>query len=953
MLLSVWTLGMYAVPAKPGLKKTLTLADGSTVEAMLVGDEWGNYWRADDGRAFVFDKKAGGKEVFRLADANLIQREAKKLRNQVNSKRMLKAPIQNVGNFTNLSGEKKCLIILVNFQNATFSGSDPKATFERIANEENFVEGNFKGSMFDYFKAQSNGQFLLNFDVVGPVTVENNYEYYGQNISSTSNNDKYAAQMVQEAVKLADPYVNYADYDWDDDGFVDQVYVVYAGKGAADGGEANTIWPHAWDLNSAQYFGRCTEGPQLLDGVYVNRYACGGELNGSTGELGGIGTMCHEFSHCLGYPDFYDTDYSGGPGMGYWDLMDQGSYNGGGYQPAGYTGYERWVVGWSEPIELKSRQTVTGMGALQEYGDYYIIYNPGNNNEYYMLENRQKVGWDSSLYGSGLLIIHVDYDATAWSNNGPNDDPDHQRFTYVPADNSYRRQYYSDIEGDLWPNGSNNSFSNSSTPAATLFNQNTDGTYYLNYEVNDITQNSDGTISFNFGAPEELTLAFNKAEVNATMGEEFTPPTLSSTPAEVLSTINVVYSSSDENVATVDASTGEVTLRSAGTTVIKASFEGNLDYTSAEAQYVLNVSLWNDGDNHRYVLVTDVSELTEGDKIVIVQKDEKYALSTTQQTNNRKGVSFIFQPDGSIIPNMDDVAIIELGTATYGTVSGWTLRILNGDTKGYLTSASSSSNLLRTKEDVDANAIATISIDDNNATIQFQGKYNRNLIRYNPNNNNPLFACYGTSSTTGSLPNIYRRVEVVNVDVSDVKYASLYYSDKNLKVPAGLEARTYKVEGGALGISHTYATGEVIPAGTAVVLYGDANSYRMEVTDKDGTADTNNLLLGKDEDGLTTAAGDVYFYMLTTKDGANPGFYWGADDGAAFTTLAHKAYLAVDKNQASAANAFIFDTATGISAINTDTDKNQVVYDLQGRRMMQTNLPKGVYIVNGKKTVIK
>ncbi len=957
LLLSVLAVGMYAVPAKPGLKKMLTLADGSTIEAQLVGDEWGNYWRTDDGRAFVFDKRAGGQEIYRLADANLIQREAKKLRDQANSQRTRRAPIQKVGSFTELSGTKRCLIILVNFQNATFSGSDPNGTFQKIANQPNFVEGNFKGSMADYFRAQSNNIFNLEFDVVGPVTVENDWEYYGENVSSSSNSDKYAARMVQEAMILADEYVDYSDYDWDGDGSVDQVYVVYAGKGAADGGDALTIWPHAWDLMSAYYYGRCEEGDYngalYRDDVWLSRYACGGELNGQTGETAGIGTMCHEFSHCLGYPDFYDTDYSGGPGMGYWDLMDQGSYNDNGYQPAGYTGYERWVVGWSEPIELKYRQQVTGMGALQEYGDYYIMYNPANNNEYYMLENRQKVGWDSSLYGSGLLIIHVDYDAGVWAANGPNDDPNHQRFVYVPADNSHVRRYYSDLQGDLWPWGTNNSFSKNSTPAASLYNQNTDDTYYLNYEVNDITQNADGTISFNFVGPDNLVLTFSQDVVNATMGEDFTTPTLSSTPAEAIDVITITYSSSDETVATVDATTGAVTLTGSGTTVITATFTGNDDYSYTEAQYTLNVALWDDGDNYRYVLVTDADELTEGDKIVIVHNLYKQALGVTQNNNNRSGVAFEFEADGSIKPDMSQVAIIELGKGTYGTTEGWTMRVLNGEKRGYLTSASSTSNSLKTRDDVVAAALADISIADNSATIDFKGSYNRKRVRYDPNNNNPIFACYPKSSNTGYLPQIYRRTEVVNVDVTALKYASVYYSDKSLKVPADLEARTYKVEGGTLSISHTYAAGEVIPAGTAVVLYGDAGHYLVEVTAKEGTADTDNLLLGKDEDGMTTADGDVYFYMLTTKNGENPGFYWGADQGAAFLTRAHKAYLAVDKTTAASANAFIFDTATGINTVNSENGSEQTVYDLQGRRVTGFNLPKGVYIVNGKKTVIK
>ena len=223
--------------------------------------------------------------------------------------------------------------------------------------------------------------------------------------------------MVIEACKKADSSVNFADYDWDGDGYVDQVYVVYAGKGEADGGASTTIWPHEWSLSSASYYGDGS-GTLTLDGVKIDTYACGGELNGSTGTIAGIGTMCHEFSHCLGYPDFYDTDYSGGQGMGEWDLMDSGSYNGkwngghsdwpemnAGYEPAGYTAFERWCAGWIEPIVLSDPQKITNMkpmggtqeGGIVDHGDAYVIYMPGSKKtiegEYYMLENRQQAGW--------------------------------------------------------------------------------------------------------------------------------------------------------------------------------------------------------------------------------------------------------------------------------------------------------------------------------------------------------------------------------------------------------------------------------------------------------------------------------------------------------------------------------------------------------------------------------
>ncbi len=489
----------FAVPAKPGLTRMLTLSDGRTVSAVLVGDEHGHFWRGADGKSYHL---IAGTDTYQEVDGQEIIQKAKQRRAQANQRRMKRMAPQKIGSVGSITGDKKGLIILVNFKDKSFTAS--QNDFYKLANQVNYISGNYKGSMYDYFYAQSDGQFRLTFDVVGPYTVSQNCAYYGGNDSE--GNDEHPAEMVIEALKLANGDVNYANYDWDGDGTVEQVYVVYAGKGEADGGAASTIWPHEYDLNSAKYFGD-GDGRQRLDNVYINTYACGGEQNGSTGATAGIGTMCHEFSHCLGYPDFYDTDYSGGQGMFQWDLMDSGSYNGDGYQPAGYTSYERWVAGWKEPIELVNTQTVSNMKALQTTGsDAYIIYNKGNRNEYYLLENRQKTGWDTSLPGKGLLILHVDYNATAWANNKPNDDPSHQRMTWVAADNQYQyttyqgSKYYTEAgaKNDPFPYGNKNSFGKNTTPAATLYNNNSDGTNYLDSSVENITQNSDGTISFLF-----------------------------------------------------------------------------------------------------------------------------------------------------------------------------------------------------------------------------------------------------------------------------------------------------------------------------------------------------------------------------------------------------------------------------------------------------------------------
>ena len=500
MLVSLLLLAMvtFAVPAKPGIKRLLTLTDGTTVSATLVGDEHAHYWLGEDGRAY----QSAEDGVYQSVDLKAVKQRAAVRRSAANQRRVQRLAPKKVGTVGSITGDKKGIIILVNFKDKSFTAT--QSDFNKLANQVNYNSGNYKGSMYDYFYAQSDGQFRLTFDVVGPYTVSQNCSYYGGNDSE--GNDEHPAEMVIEAIKLADADVNFADYDWDGDKIVDQVYVVYAGKGEADGGADNTIWPHEYDLNSAKYYGDGA-GPQTLDGVKINTYACGGEQNGSTGATAGIGTMCHEFSHCLGYPDFYDTDYSGGQGMFSWDLMDNGSYNGNGYRPAGYTSYERWVAGWKTPTELVNTQSISNMKALQTTGsDTYIIYNKGNSNEYYLLENRQKTGWDTDLPGAGLLILHVDYSSSAWSNNTPNDDPSHQRMTWVPADNEYQyttykgTKYYTEAgaANDPFPYGNINAFGKTTTPAATLYNKNSDNTYYLDSSVENITQNSDGTISFLF-----------------------------------------------------------------------------------------------------------------------------------------------------------------------------------------------------------------------------------------------------------------------------------------------------------------------------------------------------------------------------------------------------------------------------------------------------------------------
>lgn len=485
---------MLAVPAKRGLWRTLQLTDGSTVRAMLVGDEHAHFWQDADGNTY---RSADGVTYQKIDRAQVVA-AAKARRVKANAAR-LKVAKRAAKDTKIFQGSRRGLIILVQFSDKKFSMTDPKAFYNRFANELNFNEGNFKGSVRDYFRAQSNGQFDLSFDIAGPVTLPHKYSYYGANDSG--GNDKNAEQMIVDALNAIGDTTDFSPYDWDGDKEVEEVFVLYAGYGEADSEDENTVWPHMYTLDDARL--KYSKG-----GYKVNVYACSNEVS-YTNEVAGIGTVCHEFSHCMGFPDVYDTSYGGNYGMQEYDLMDMGSYNGDSFQPANYTAYERMTCGWTIPVELKADTVVNNMASLTDHGQTYIIYNPDYKNEYYMLENRQPTGFDASLPGKGMLISYIDYDETVWEYNVPNTfdyGNDHQRITLFHADNStasYQYQgytVYTDAATDPYPYASNDSLTPTSKPAATLYHARANGSKLMPYAITGITQNDNGTMSFAFAS---------------------------------------------------------------------------------------------------------------------------------------------------------------------------------------------------------------------------------------------------------------------------------------------------------------------------------------------------------------------------------------------------------------------------------------------------------------------
>ena len=415
--------------------------------------------------------------------------------------RMLSPQRVQIGDRTDYLGKKRGLVILAEFTDMKFKEANNREKYKNIFNQPGYTtnEG-FIGSVADYFRDQSAGQFELEFDVVGPFTTQKNYKYYGQN--DKNGYDLHPEEMVIEMCLAADSVVNFSDYDWDGDGEVDEVFVVYAGKSESDTGIKNYIWPHMWTFDEA--------GAKLtVDSLKINVYACSNEIM-SNGSIEGIGTFCHEFSHCLGFPDFYDINYTGLPGMGNFDLMSSGCYVNNGFRPVGYTAYEKMMCGWQEPIVLGDEDvTVDSLRPISEHGDTYIIYNDAYPNEFYMIENRQKTNWDTNYPSRGLMITHVDFDREVWFNNIPNtiitDEEaledgltcgnDHQRMTLFRAS--------SITSNALYPFLLKDSLTATSVPAATLHHANSDSTLVMQSAILDIKQHADRTVSFRYRAKEK------------------------------------------------------------------------------------------------------------------------------------------------------------------------------------------------------------------------------------------------------------------------------------------------------------------------------------------------------------------------------------------------------------------------------------------------------------------
>ena len=396
-------------------------------------------------------------------------------------------------------------VILVSFSDKDFSVGNPEVPaslgdisnindrYRLLFNEPGFNRGVGPGCVAEYFQKQSNGLFNPRFDIYGPVQIN----------SSFKSGEKYGKEALRQATTLLIDSVQFdaSIYDWDGDGYAESFIYIYAGYGSNEinAKTENCIWPNT------SSFSNVTAG-----NTKINLYSASAELWASIDRSCGIGSICHEYCHTLGLPDIYpsrnDSVFSV---CDEWDLMDGGNFVNNGWCPPALSAHEKMLLGWLTPEVLDSPISITNLQSVEEGGKAYLIPTESST-EFFLLENRQWVGWDSRTPGHGLLISHVDYNSSAWSSNNVNNNPDHYRYEFVHADNmdynmwkergTRRKNGHSTILSSTpYPfvsdTVSNNSFTDLSTPPSTVY---IGETGFLSKPLTQIYELENGLVSFRF-----------------------------------------------------------------------------------------------------------------------------------------------------------------------------------------------------------------------------------------------------------------------------------------------------------------------------------------------------------------------------------------------------------------------------------------------------------------------
>ena len=582
VMLAIITVSIMAIPAH---KKPIqvTQPDGTTVTIQLHGDEWLHFNTTADGYSVVknqqgfyvyAEKKNGELKATQIVAHNAQERKAQELAFLQNVKKYqvpdmtpanatMKGRVEAIGAQRRAQGNRatnyenfKGLIVLIQYNDKEFSREDYPTVINNMINQENYTGYDnvvCTGSVHDYFSDNSGGIFKPEFDVCGPYTVDYS-QHDGRNNSS---------QILVDAINAANPDIDFSQYDGDGDGVVDLVFFIIAGNGSNYSGNDDDLWwPHRSVLvENNRYMYR--------DGVRLWDYASSVELAGwtqrpSTVKIDGIGTICHEFSHVLGLPDFYDTDYEGSGGQsndpGDWSLMAGGSYLNDSKTPIGYSLYERYMVGFTDNVETISQPGDYTLEPLANNQRGYRLNTP-EPNEFFVMENRQKNAfkWDAYLPGNGMLVHRVELNNQIWSSNKVNANPKHNYYELLRADGVKGGASAS----DPFPGSKKvHELTNVSSPA----NLKTWAGKGNQFGLSNIQQDTDGNITFTIDIYELLGLSFGEIPP---IGVGVTYQ-LAAISEPSYAQYSLTWESKDTSVATVDEN-GVVKGISAGTCEIVAT----------------------------------------------------------------------------------------------------------------------------------------------------------------------------------------------------------------------------------------------------------------------------------------------------------------------------------------------------------------------------------------------
>lgn len=521
VFLAGMSLSLHAVPA---LNRTIlkTLPNGNTLEIQLNGDENFHYTTLPDGTLITeadngyfyyatintetneitatpyrVDLPLPSKAKASNASTESVAGQLEQMK-QTNLKRRM-VPHASRPTKLNAVNADHGVVILANFKDVKFKYT--KEDYEKMLNEEGYSDYSSTGSARDYFIDSSYGKFSPTFEVYGPYDLSKNMSEYGGNDRSGS--DRNPTGMVVEVCKLAEANgVDFSKYDTDNDGYVDNVYVFYAGKGEANGGSEDTVWPHRWVIDPTYNFSGTKEDTKV-SGVYLYDYACSNEICEENqhyigNDLQGVGTFIHEYGHVLGLPDLYYTGYGNARTLEIYDVMDYSNYLNYGRTPVSYSAYERMFCEWVTPEQIfpDGNSTQVELPLIAEGKVLLITANgkehnmDGKNpdpNEFYLLENKPDTGWDyyanvtaSPNYAQkgdkGMLITRVKYVSFLWDNNMVNNNSSNMGVSYVTNSTQTYPYYYPMFPGK----------------------RNATSITFGNYEITDIVRDDEtGKITFN------------------------------------------------------------------------------------------------------------------------------------------------------------------------------------------------------------------------------------------------------------------------------------------------------------------------------------------------------------------------------------------------------------------------------------------------------------------------